>query len=113
MPRPRVQARPARMARIIADVHFGNTEELHADVRATGAQLAPAHLDDRRRPDQQGDEQDADPGAHQEGDRRVDGREDERGHRSRDGGSDQDPQRRTESLAIAVGAAASGTGVRH
>ena len=105
------------MARIIADVHLGRPEQLHADVRPPGAQLAVADLDHRRRRDHQRDQHHTDAGTDHECDRRVYRCEDECRHRRHQRRCDQDPERGTQSLAVplprAVGAAAGSIGMTH
>jgi dUTP pyrophosphatase len=117
MPRPRVETRTARMARIVADVHLGGPEELHPDMRASSPQLAVPDLDHRRGRDHERDQQNTDAGADHECDRRVDGREDEGCHRRRQSSRDQDPERGAQSLAVplpgVVAATIGSIGVTH
>lgn len=92
MPPARVQTRPARVARAVARVHLGNTEESDVDVCSPRPQLAVANLDHGGAGNEQCDDGEAHAHADQERDRRADRHEDERRHRRRDGRRNEEPQ---------------------
>ena len=100
MPRPMVETTPTGCARGIALRAERLTENIDRDVRSTGSQLAIPDLDDRREQDECGHDPDRDDQPDDEGEGGVDGREHQRGHRPADGGRDQSPQGRTETLSI-------------
>lgn len=100
MPGPSVETTPAGRSRLFGHDTRGNPEELHGDVRPTGVQFAVAYLDEGR----EGDERRDDPDAHHEsdhqGERGVDGREDQGRHRAADGCGTESPQRWAQAFAV-------------
>ena len=91
------------LPRILPDMHRRIAQQVDGDVRTPGAQLPALDGDDRRARHEQGDHGDPDDRADHEGDRGVDGGEDESDHRSCDRGAHHDPEGRTEPFAIAAG----------
>lgn len=100
MPRPAVETTPAGTTSVFSLRPLRNAEEVDGDVRATGAQLAPADLHHGRQTHQGRDDRDGHEQPDAECDGRVDGGEDQGGHRTAEGRGDECPQRRAEALSV-------------
>lgn len=100
MPRPVVETTPSGRAGLLGDDAGRNAQKIDRDVGASRAQLSVADLDDGR--DRQQTRHD--PHRHEkpdeQGQSRVERREDDRRHGTAHGCSDQCPQRRAQTLSI-------------
>lgn len=100
MPGPVVETTPSGRPGFLGDDAGGNAQKIDRDVRTPGPQLPVADLDDRRQGEKARHDRDRHEEPDEQGQRRVDRREDDGGHRTAHGGGDQRPQRRAETLSI-------------
>lgn len=101
-PRAWIQTCATSLTSLIARERDGIREKGHVDARGSCAQqpLILVDFDDGRCGDEAADDDDADQQSRDEGERRIDGGEDERRDRRADSRSHQHPERGAEAFAI-------------